>query len=331
MGASDIISEVPIKPSNKLKSLGFSIDYLGISYTLKSHSKTIEILSQRKEIIMNEKFKFTKIPSNHKYYKGPCFSTKGLRIYTSLRMETRPVKLEIYGTAFNQYHIDELIDLCDQLEKKLYLDEPIISKADLALDVLNLPIKKNASNFKCSFKELQIYSKDNQLTGIIFGKRTSNQIRIYNKTLQLKKSNLLPSNLYPALNAQDTIWRIEASMKGQWYRSRGIDSPLCLKENSHQIMKTILTKTIYLKGRNGKTSDKWIKLRNNLSPLDPIPTIKKIKRFNERHNISMLAGYLSSLAIHKGMDNPIEAIQYALSKDSFIFHFDRSFLRKLNS
>lgn len=314
------------------KIVGFSLDRLSLSFAADSEFQ-ISRLKSIDELKLSENIKLVQVRSADSFYQGPSFSGNGIRIFSSASQQ-KPVRIEISGKGCRQYTHDELIDIIDELERKIGLTGCLVSHCDLALDIAHYNFEKSGQkNFFTKLNKFHTFSdsKTGRVEGFVWGSRKRNQVRIYNKTKELALRGLSPKVLYPELGDDDTLWRIEASLCRDYLREFQINSPSLLFKNIASLMKIAMTKLVYMRGRNGKTSRQWIEWRELLCDA---PTLKREipeTRFDESRSYRAVIGYLTSLAVYKKFQTFEETIEYLKTNPGLEFHWKRSLNKKTNS
>jgi hypothetical protein len=109
------------------------------------------------------------------------------------------------------------------------VQEPLISRVDLYVDfVPGFDINDRLGrSFSSRARQTQMYQDSGKVTGLGFGKGGAIQARLYNKSVEIKKSRkdyLLPIWKEKGWNGQSDVWRLEFELKREFLTSAGISN-----------------------------------------------------------------------------------------------------------
>lgn len=145
------------------------------------------------------------------------------------------------------------------------LAEPSISRVDLCVDfVLNEDMGRFPSDhFVFLANNMTLYHIHGELTGYQFGERGRLNARLYDKTLEAKKSN--KEYLYPiwtenGWDGRSKVWRIEFELRKEFLNDLGIKTRNDLKAQMESIWQYCTTTWLQVKHPTGKDmlTSRWL-------------------------------------------------------------------------
>lgn len=311
--------KTPPRRSQGPEVVGLLIDTMSVSFRAKTPSKVYAIQSAPL-IALSSNVTLIAEESTHRQFRGTAFAGAGLRLYTRAKYQRGPgslyASLEIYSGSHRHLESkDRLLEVLNTVAEILGLYDPVVSRADIAVDFTGRVFTwSDLPRVYSQLEPRRLYpaTQDFPLESLTQGNRKRAQASLYDKRLELSRRNKSIRDLYPHLAGHESLWRLEFRAMRAWLRQRGFRTPMDVFQRKATIMRRVMTNVFYHRGRNGRASRPWIHLREQLNGGKEMPTPQHITLFDREREARAVAGYLARYSAFTNISDPQQGIKSVL-------------------
>lgn len=310
---------------------GYFESFLNLLDTMKKEAQE----NYEENLIKLEEISFLVKPKGQGFYAYKlecenfhiCFMNKKIE-------KTAPIKVRFISSFLWQYNYKSAYELFEKWFEHTFLlkiTKVQISRLDICCDtdeVSFIPSDNKKIVTRARKKEIMNVDSENyngkDFSGFTIAKGSPLMCRIYNKTLEIKKSNKIWfEDIWKQFGWNgNTVWRVEFQARRKILKELKIETISDINNNFEKIWAYYTKNWCTMRQSNTDTNmsrwkvcKKWkiIQQINNICNIEPL-TREKIKRGDEETNLNLCIGSFTSLSAIKNFNNLEEALRYFVKK-----------------